>query len=156
MMLKPVMKEVVEELHWAMRAGPAPNPILDKITPKHIDQLLATDARDDELEHEKFKLKVEDRKERRKIQAERQHLLTEKRAQRDKLQTVTFGVLAGAVLVLVFALCWLFLAYQQAQYIVTVISSLFAFGGGIGVGRWTVKPQEPAKEPLEPTKEPKN
>lgn len=145
--LRPVMQEVIEELHVAMRSGSATNPLLEKISSEHIDRLLAADERDSEREHERYKLRTEERKQRQKLQAERQKGLLEARAYRERVQLICISFVAGLVLVLVFALCWLFLAYGQVQYVVIILSDLFAFVGGIGIGRWSVKAQKVSNEP---------
>jgi hypothetical protein len=143
--LKPVVKEIVSEFQLAMRSESIQNPIVEKITANHIDQLLAGEERDREREHERQKLRIEERREKQKFKAERESLLMQTRMQRDHRQMISITILAILILLLVFALCWLFLYFGQQQYIVTVLTSVFAFAGGIGVGRSIAKPQKSSK-----------
>src|ERR1700679_3785630 len=79
--LKMVTQEVVEELQLAMRSGPMPNPLLEKGTPEHIDQLLKAEDRDNEREHERFKIRNEVQKERIKLEGEREKARLQARIQ---------------------------------------------------------------------------
>jgi len=141
--LRPVVQEMFEELHMAMRTGPLPNLVIQKITTEQVDKLLAADERENEREHERFKIQAEMRKEKNKLENERKNLLIQNRAKNATNQKVFLGCISASVLIVVVVLCWLFLYFQQAQYIITVLASLFSFGGGIGVGRW-IGPNEKA------------
>lgn len=128
------------------------NPVLEKITPEHIDKLLAAEDRDNEREHERFRLRYEERKEKQQLAAEYRRDALASRIARDRINVYCLAGLAVATLLLVFGLCWLFLSHNHPEYIVAVLGSVISFAGGIGVGRSKVfnSKEPPRKHDEEP------
>lgn len=146
--MRTFVQEMSEEMHMAMRSGPLPNPVLQKITKEQIDTLLAAEERENEREQERFKLLSEERKQRRELQNQRKQLLITNRAKSEEESRKQLGILIALFLVIIVVICFLFLHYQQAQYIITVITALLSFAGGFGAGRVSAPKEKAASEEI--------
>lgn len=102
-----------------LQVNPAEDPILKNVNPEILSQAIAAQCKKDEHE---FELKKLDRT-------------------GDWHSKIYATVVIGAVLFLVFSLCWLFLYFDKAQYAEKIITLVIGLSGGLaggfGLGRLT-------------------
>lgn len=110
---RPPSGELVEEvLAMFAHSGPMRDPLLEKIGPAQINRTLEIRAKHEEFSHE--------------LRMARQRF-------EDKLSTKCL-VFLGFSLLIVLALCLLFLHYGKTDQVFNLITLLFAGGGGVGIG----------------------
>jgi len=88
-----------------MRVGPAPNPILDKITSDQIGTVIKNKGDEDKRRHERL-----------------------------KGREITLRLAIAAVCLFVIGLCWLFLKYDKSEHLEGVIGVIIGAFGGYGFG----------------------
>lgn len=106
---RPRAVELVEHFSAMMQVGPRPNPFIEKLDTDQLGKI---------IEHTE-------------AQNKRDHTSETKR---ENSRRYYVGI--GAVII--FALCWLFLAYDKSDHIDAIISAVVGLLGGFGLGRASI------------------
>jgi hypothetical protein len=96
--------------------APAKDPLVEQITGEHLTQILTA-------------------------QLKKQDQLHERRMFRSRFVPIVSIVGVAVVLLILFAFCWLFLAWQKAEKIDLIVGIILGFAaggfGGFGIGKMT-------------------